>query len=69
MFSPIELAVVAGLGVLVFGAERLPKLARSAGQMRREFLEGQTEAQTGAKTEPDSAVPPPEVKAQEHESR
>jgi sec-independent protein translocase protein TatA len=35
--------VVAG-GVLIFGADKLPKLARSAGQAKKEFLVGQAEA-------------------------
>jgi TatA/E family protein of Tat protein translocase len=32
--------VVAG-GVLIFGADKLPKLARSAGQAKKEFLVGE----------------------------
>ncbi len=44
MFSPVEMAVVAGLAVLLFGAEKLPKLARSAGQAKKEFLQGQEDA-------------------------
>ena len=35
--------VVAG-GVLIFGADKLPKLARSAGQAKKEFFVGQAEA-------------------------
>jgi sec-independent protein translocase protein TatA len=45
VISPPEIALFAGLAVLLFGAERLPKIARSAGQMRREFLQGQSEAE------------------------
>jgi sec-independent protein translocase protein TatA len=39
--------VVAG-GVLIFGADKLPKLARSAGQAKKEFLVGQAEADIAA---------------------
>jgi sec-independent protein translocase protein TatA len=39
--------VVAG-GVLLFGADKLPKLARSAGQAKKEFLVGQAEADIAA---------------------
>jgi sec-independent protein translocase protein TatA len=38
---------VAG-GVLLFGADKLPKLARSAGQAKKEFLVGQAEADVAA---------------------
>ncbi|HVS45365.1 MAG TPA: twin-arginine translocase TatA/TatE family subunit [Verrucomicrobiae bacterium] len=42
--TPIILIIIAGLAVLLFGADRLPKLARSAGQAKKEFLAGQAEA-------------------------
>ncbi len=29
MFSPIEIAAVVGVAILVFGADKLPKLARA----------------------------------------
>ena len=32
------------VGALLFGAEKLPKLARSAGQAKKEFMMGQIEA-------------------------
>src|SRR5271167_327360 len=32
------------LGALLFGAEKLPKLARSAGAAKKEFMMGQAEA-------------------------
>ena len=38
---------VAG-AVLIFGADKLPKLARSAGQAKKEFLVGQAEADIAA---------------------
>ena len=37
-----------GLGLLLFGAEKLPKLARSAGAAKKEFMVGQAEADAAA---------------------
>lgn len=48
MFSPIEIAAVVGVAILVFGADKLPKLARSAGLAKKEFLVGQAEADVAA---------------------
>ena len=48
MFSPMEIAAVVGVAILVFGADKLPKLARSAGQAKKEFLVGQAEADIAA---------------------
>jgi len=48
MFSPIEIAAVVGVAILVFGADKLPKLARSAGQAKKEFMVGQADADVAA---------------------
>ncbi|HZZ00134.1 MAG TPA: twin-arginine translocase TatA/TatE family subunit [Candidatus Baltobacteraceae bacterium] len=43
----IDMPIVIGIlvvGALLFGAEKLPKLARSAGQAKKEFMMGQIEA-------------------------
>ena len=48
MFSPIEIAAVVGVAILIFGADKLPKLARSAGQAKKEFMVGQAEADIAA---------------------
>ena len=40
--------IVVALAALLFGAEKLPKLARSAGQAKKEFLMGQAEADAAA---------------------
>ncbi len=48
MFTPIEIAAVVGVAILVFGADKLPKLARSAGQAKKEFMVGQAEADVAA---------------------
>jgi sec-independent protein translocase protein TatA len=42
--NPMEIALIVGAAVLLFGAERLPKLARSIGVARKEFQLGQNEA-------------------------
>jgi hypothetical protein len=44
MLSPEIIALLIGGATLLFGAERIPKLARSVGQARKEFLSGQAEA-------------------------
>jgi sec-independent protein translocase protein TatA len=44
---PIILVVV-GAAVLLFGYDKIPKLARSAGQAKKEFMMGQIEADEAA---------------------
>ncbi len=48
MFSPMEIAAVVGVAILIFGADKLPKLAKSAGQAKKEFMVGQAEADVAA---------------------
>lgn len=48
-FGPPEMLIVLVIVLLVFGASRLPKLARSMGQASKEFKEGLKE---GASKEP-----------------
>lgn len=55
MFSPIEIAAVVGVAILIFGADKLPKLARSAGQAKKEFMVGQAEADVAAERARDEA--------------
>jgi sec-independent protein translocase protein TatA len=55
MFSPIEIAAVVGVAILVFGADKLPKLARSAGQAKKEFMVGPAEADVAAERARDEA--------------
>ncbi|MFC6863841.1 twin-arginine translocase TatA/TatE family subunit [Halomicroarcula sp. GCM10025817] len=51
MFTPLfagipggpELLVIAGIAVLLFGANKIPKLARSSGQAIGEFKKGRQE--------------------------
>jgi sec-independent protein translocase protein TatA len=54
--GPTELIIVLLIVVLLFGAAKLPRLARSMGQAQREFKEGLHE---GAPTE---ITPPPDEK-------
>lgn len=44
MPSPAELLVVLGIVVLLFGAKKLPELARSMGKASREFKKGARDA-------------------------
>jgi TatA/E family protein of Tat protein translocase len=44
MIDPPIIIGIAVVGLLLFGADKLPKLARSAGQARKEFLMGQGDA-------------------------
>jgi TatA/E family protein of Tat protein translocase len=46
--SPEIIGIVIVAAIVLFGAEKLPKLARSAGQAKREFLVGQAEADAAA---------------------
>ncbi len=64
MFSPIEIAAVVGVAILVFGADKLPKLARSAGQAKKEFMVGQAEADVAAERARDEARRKAEAEAE-----
>ncbi len=46
--NPMEIAMIVGAAVLLFGADKLPKLAKSAGQAKKEFMVGQAEADIAA---------------------
>lgn len=48
--SPEIIAILVIGAVVLFGADKLPKLARSAGQAKKEFLVGQAEADAAAET-------------------
>jgi sec-independent protein translocase protein TatA len=48
LLSPEIIGIVVIAAVLLFGAEKLPKLARSAGQAKKEFMMGQAEADAAA---------------------
>ncbi len=47
MFAIIDapiIAVIIGLGILLFGADKIPKLARSMGEAKKEFESAQSGA-------------------------
>jgi sec-independent protein translocase protein TatA len=46
--NPMEIAILVGAAVLLFGADKVPKLARGLGQAKKEFLVGQAEADVAA---------------------
>jgi TatA/E family protein of Tat protein translocase len=51
LLAIIDAPIIIGIlivGALLFGADKLPKLARSAGQAKKEFLIGQVEADAAA---------------------
>ena len=48
MLGTTEIALLVGAAVLLFGVDKLPKLARSAGQAKKEFMVGQAEADVAA---------------------
>jgi sec-independent protein translocase protein TatA len=48
MFGTTEIALIVGAAILLFGVDKLPKLARSAGQAKKEFMVGQAEADVAA---------------------
>jgi TatA/E family protein of Tat protein translocase len=54
--API-IAVIIGLGILLFGADKIPKLARSMGEAKKEF-EAASRVQ-GSGSAPPSETPPP----------
>ena len=56
--GPTELLIILGIVLLLFGATRLPKLAKSLGQASSEFKKGLNEGDTDDK--PASAADPDE---------
>lgn len=48
MIGTTEIALLVGAAVLLFGVDKLPKLARSAGLAKKEFMVGQAEADMAA---------------------
>lgn len=46
--NPMEITILVGAALLLFGADRVPKLARGFGQAKKEFMVGQAEADIAA---------------------
>jgi sec-independent protein translocase protein TatA len=47
----MEIAILVGAAVLLFGADRVPKLARSIGQAKKEFTAGQADSEVAHERE------------------
>ncbi len=50
-----EIVLILAIVLLLFGAKRLPELARSLGRSLREFKKGRDEGEPSDKTRPPSA--------------
>ena len=50
-FGPFEIMILLAIFFLLFGAERLPKLARAAGQSKGEFHKGLEQSTNAVKLE------------------
>lgn len=49
-FSPVELLIILAILLLIFGAKRLPELARSIGTSARELRKGMSEGPAAEST-------------------
>jgi TatA/E family protein of Tat protein translocase len=56
--API-IAIIIGIAVILFGAERIPKLARSMGQAKREFEAASAKPADAPQPQPQQSIPPP----------
>lgn len=66
-FGPTEIILIVAVLFLLFGASRLPQLAKSIGQSRKAFREGMKEAEEESRLEDEQkkldAPQTPQVKA------
>jgi sec-independent protein translocase protein TatA len=68
-----EWLIILAVVVLLFGASRLPQLAKALGQSKRAFREGQDEADEEARRDaatrrrPEAATPPSQLSAVDDE--
>jgi sec-independent protein translocase protein TatA len=58
MLGTTELVIIFGLALLLFGADKLPKLGRSVGHTIKEFREGQKEIALTEETKSETGPPP-----------
>jgi sec-independent protein translocase protein TatA len=61
--API-IAVIIGLGILLFGADKIPKLARSMGEAKKEFESASRGPGQSASSDAAPPVPPPSSSSQ-----
>lgn len=64
--GPLELGIVAAIGLLIFGPRRLPELGRGLGSGLREFKDGISQAKDLATVELESDHPEPVVVKREY---
>ena len=57
--SPVQIAMVVGVIVLLFGGSKLPQLAKSIGQSSKAFKEGLREAEEDPAPSPPQMTPGP----------
>jgi sec-independent protein translocase protein TatA len=62
-FGTTEIILVVAVLFLLFGASRLPQLAKSLGQSRKAFKEGMREAEEEERAQISSNVDTPQVSA------
>lgn len=67
--SPIDLAIVFGIALLVFGPKKLPELGKSLGQgignFKKSLHEAQEDVKGGLKSDQDKQPAPPVAKKEE----
>ena len=54
--EPLDLIIIAVIAILIFGANRLPEVARGIGQAMREFRNGITGKDTETKPNTDKSA-------------
>ena len=67
ILASIDAPIIIGIlvvGAVLFGADKLPKLARSAGQAKKEFMMGQIEADEATAKAREEARAPTACEAQ-----
>lgn len=63
--GPTELIIVLVIVLVLFGGAKLPKLAKSLGEAKREFEKGSTEGQAPGTTQASQATEAPQENTQQ----